>query len=344
MSLVRTEAALHNAPAVYAYFARKYGVADAGVKARSRLDVSLSQIMEEGEEYAVSGQRIKSKDTADTYALLLLAFLDAMGYIQRTSRKNPLELFRGILERYLHACKKFQSVCRQHQFMLGRAVVRTGDAREIEMGTSAVDGILFSPPYSFAIDYVENDAFHLDALGVNRQELYEKMIGIRGGAKLSDKFVCYIDDMRQVLKECYRVLRSGRYCVVVIGTNSNQLTRVLNTTRENLAGLHEIIRNEAQSIGFSFVSEIARVFVCCMARNSLFSARWLEDILPVSHSNAIYPSGVSLSASKSPVPRTFDPSFGNCSASQPLLWRAWMHGILIIMTPLPWPLFLPLSG
>lgn len=215
--------------------------------------------MEEGEEYVVSGQPFRSKETADTFALLLLAFLDVMGYAQRTARKNPLDLFRGILERYLHACKKFQTVREAHNFGLGNIAAIRGDARAMDIPATSIDGILFSPPYSFAIDYVGNDAFHLDALGVDRRELNAIMIGIRGGAKLADKYACYVEDMRQVLRECFRVLRPGRYCVIVIGTNSNQLSKVLKTGRDELAGLHDVIRNDAQVIGFSFVTEIERL-------------------------------------------------------------------------------------
>jgi RMKL-like, methyltransferase domain len=259
MSLARAEGAFQNIERVYEYFANKYGAPQVAGGAPSALDRGLARIMEEGEEYVVSGQRFRDKETADTYALLFLAFLDAMGYAQRTARKNLLELFRGILERYLHTCKKFQTVRQAHDFNLGKITGRCGDARAMDLPAASIDGILFSPPYSFAIDYVGNDAFHLDALGVDRRELNAMMIGIRGGNRLAEKYACYLEDMRQVLKECYRVLRAGRYCVIVIGTNSNQLSKVLKTSREGLTGLHEIVRGEAQAIGFSFITQIERL-------------------------------------------------------------------------------------
>ena len=55
------------------------------------------------------------------------------------------------------------------------------------------------------------------------------------------------------------MLRAERYCVIVIGTNSNQLGKVLKTSRANLTGLHEVVRGEAQAIGFSFVTQIERL-------------------------------------------------------------------------------------
>lgn len=214
--------------------------------------------MEEGEEYIVSGRRFRDQDTAETYALLLLAFLDAMGYAQRTQRKAPIELFRGILERYLHCCHKFQAVRYAQEFDLGDVFAKQGDARSMDIPADSVDAILFSPPYSFAINYAENDAFHLAALDVDRSELEAKMIGLRGSRRLADKYACYVEDMRSVLRECFRVLRQRRYCVIVVGTNDNQLNKALKVPADEVTGLHRILRSEAETVGFSFSIEIPR--------------------------------------------------------------------------------------
>jgi hypothetical protein len=258
MSLARVKSALQKVDSTFAYLAKRYGAPRVGVGPASLTDSDFARVMEEAEEYVVSGRRFRDKDTADTYALLLLAFLDTMGYVERSARKNSVELFRGILERYIHACDKFQAVRIAHNFCLGEVIVKLGDARGMDIPNASVDGILFSPPYSFAIDYVANDAFHLKALGVDTGALRDKMIGIRGGPQLAEKYACYVDDMRRVLRECHRVLRSDRYCTIVIGTNSNQLSKVLGTSPAQLTGLHEIVRKEAEGIGFSFVTEIER--------------------------------------------------------------------------------------
>jgi len=128
----------------------------------------------------------------------------------------------------------------------------------MDVEDESVDAILFSPPYSFAIDYAENDAFHLAALGVDRAELDGNMIGLRGGPRLADKYTCYVEDMRSVLRECLRVLKSGRHCVIVVGTNNNQLGKVLKLPAAQVTGLHHNLRNEAESLGFSFAAEIPR--------------------------------------------------------------------------------------
>jgi len=129
----------------------------------------------------------------------------------------------------------------------------------MDVGDSSVDGIIFSPPYSFAIDYVTNDEFHLNALGVNCNALRETMVGIRGGRKLIDKYTVYVEDMEQIIKECYRVLRPDMLCVIIIGTNTNQLSKVLKIPKEEVEGLQELIRRLGQDAGFSFVNQIQRV-------------------------------------------------------------------------------------
>lgn len=258
MSLKRAEGALDKLEATYDYFARRYGVARGVSSQTASGDDELHRAMEEGAEYVVSGRQFRDQETAEIYALLLLAFLDTVGYMQRSQRKPPIDQFRGVLERYLHCCRKFQRVRSAHPFELGTVNARQGDARQMDVEDKSVDAILFSPPYSFAIDYAENDAFHLAALGVDRTQLDGNMIGLRGGPKLADKYACYLEDMRSVLRECFRVLRRGQYCVIVVGTNNNQLGKVLKVPADQVTGLHEILRKEAESVGFSFAAEIAR--------------------------------------------------------------------------------------
>jgi ubiquinone/menaquinone biosynthesis C-methylase UbiE len=258
MSLTRADGALDRIETTFDYFARRYGVAQRDSRQPASADDELHRVMEEGAEYVVSGRCFRDRETAETYALLLLAFLDTMGYTQRSQRRPPIEQFRGVLERYLHCCRKFQRVRSAHPFDLGDVDARQGDARQMDVEDNSVDAILFSPPYSFALDYAENDAFHLAALGVDRAELDGRMIGLRGGPKLADKYACYLDDMRSVLRECLRVLKLGRHCVIVVGTNNNQLGKVLKVPADQVTGLHQVLRNGAEALGFSFAAEIPR--------------------------------------------------------------------------------------
>jgi len=111
---------------------------------------------------------------------------------------------------------------------IGQSFAR--DARFLPLQDSSVDGILFSPPYSFAIDYLKNDSFHLEFLGADIGALRENMVGLRGRTP-RQRFDFYKSDMERVLSECARVLRPGRCCTIVVGTNDNQIGKILGIQR-----------------------------------------------------------------------------------------------------------------
>jgi SAM-dependent methyltransferase len=198
------------------------------------------------------------------FNFLLLAYLDGAGYSERSNRKSPYDQFHAILERYLFVAEKIQRVLAGSEAELAEAASLEGDARDLPLETSSVDGILFSPPYSFAIDYLENDAPHLVFLGVNLDELRERMIGLRGRKRrnalqsLQEKFELYKADMDKVVSECARVLRPGKICTIVIGTNSNQLGKILETEPQEVQGIDEMLVNMARQHGMSRVRKLSR--------------------------------------------------------------------------------------
>lgn len=159
--------------------------------------------------------------------LLLLCYLDAVGYATRRKGKTPRDLFPGLLSRYLAAVRAFKEAREELGLTLGSARVIEGDARQLQLPDESVDGILFSPPYSFAIDYVENDRPQLEFLGVDIDQLTQNMVGLVGSGKTRRELVKsrvsrYFEDMEAIMSHCKRVLRPGRYCVIVIGSNTNQ--------------------------------------------------------------------------------------------------------------------------
>lgn len=161
--------------------------------------------------------------------LLLLCYLDAMGYALRRKNKTARTLFPELLQRYLEAVRCFNDVRKRLRLKLGRGRVIEGDARDMTQWVPAesVDGIVFSPPYSFAIDYLDNDRTQLEFMGVDVGLLKERMIGLRlareaQGTLVERKVSTYFEDMDRVLGECSRVLKPGRCCVVVVGSNTNQ--------------------------------------------------------------------------------------------------------------------------
>jgi len=196
-------------------------------------------------------------DAKEVYGFLLLAYLDSAGYAQRSQRKTPFEQFRAILERYLFVTEKIQQVLTGTEDELGMATSLEGDARQLSLDDASVDGIVFSPPYSFAIDYLQNDAFHLGSMGVDIEQLRQTMIGLRGGT-IRKKFESYRADMAKVIGECARVLRPGRICSIVVGTNNNQLSKILGVPPEEVQGIDELLVELAAGQGLRLARKTAR--------------------------------------------------------------------------------------
>ena len=262
MALDRADAALKNRGEVYDYFAKRIGSSVRRIQPKYLSSVGKSMsVMEEAATYVSSNpsEHVSSTttDTAHTYSFLLLAYLDSVGYSERSRRASPIDQFSAILERYLFAAKKIQAVLRTMDETLGAAKILQADARNLPLRDDSMDGVIFSPPYSFAIDYLENDSFHLKSFGVNIDDLRSEMIGLRGRGLL-EKFRNYKDDMGCVLAECARVLRNGRMCCIVVGTNSNQLSKILRVPQDEVEGLHEILTEQAAEHGFVRLRDMSR--------------------------------------------------------------------------------------
>jgi hypothetical protein len=262
MSLSRANKALTNYEEVFEYFQKRVGKPNRDTKWRKpSSSKGFMSVMEPAAEYVTKSDKGqltgKERETSDTYNFLLLAYLDSAGYSQRSVRRSPLDQFKAILERYLFVAEKIQNVLKGTESDLGDSEVLEGDARALTMEDVSVDGVIFSPPYSFAIDYLRNDSFHLDFLGVDTEKLRESMVGLRG-RKLSEKFELYQDDMDRVLSECARVLRPGRLCTIIVGTNNNQLGKALGVSPEEVRGIHEILIDLGSRHGLELVKMVSR--------------------------------------------------------------------------------------
>ncbi|MFN3421426.1 MAG: hypothetical protein ACK40X_06875, partial [Armatimonadota bacterium] len=95
------------------------------------------------------------------------------------------------------------------------ARVLCGDALAMPLPDSSVDGIVTSPPYSIALDYVKNDEHLLTYLGLPTDALRRQMIGLKGHGK--QRLLMYDHDMRQSLSEMSRVLKPLGWAAIVLG-------------------------------------------------------------------------------------------------------------------------------
>jgi len=115
----------------------------------------------------------------------------------------------------LASVKDYLQIKGKLNLKLGNINIEVGDARNIKLQDNSVDGIITSPPYSIALDYVQNDIHSLIDLGYDVSKIRNSVIGVRGNGR--NKIDLYNEDMKQVYKEMYRVLKPDRYAVIVIG-------------------------------------------------------------------------------------------------------------------------------
>lgn len=176
-------------------------------------------------------------------AITLLAFLDAMGYARRCSKSIDV-LFPSVLKRYVGQINAFIHAREKINLGIGKARFEVGDARNLTLEDNSIDAIITSPPYSFAIDYAENDRPQLEYLGYDIYKLKDEMIGLKGKTK-KEKLANYFDDMDIVLREMARVLRVGKYAVIIIGSNDIQTGGIrLETKVEEMALKHSFVLDQ----------------------------------------------------------------------------------------------------
>ncbi|MDD2198288.1 MAG: hypothetical protein PHF99_06185 [Bacteroidales bacterium] len=183
------------------------------------------------------------------YNLAFLAFLDALGYSKRVVKSNHEQLFDKVLPRYIETVKSFLSNKYFDQNKIGNLnVLSDSDALNIKIDSNSVDCVITSPPYSFAIDYVENDKDQLEYLGYDTTELKNRLIGLKGKTK-NQKLENYFADMDSFCLQVSKVLKKGKYFVLIIGSNTNQTGGIR---------LEETVINSAKKYDMPLVKSILK--------------------------------------------------------------------------------------
>lgn len=183
------------------------------------------------------------------YNLAFLAFLDALGYSKRVVKSNHEQLFDKVLPRYIETVKSFLSNKYFDQNKIGNLnVLSDSDALNIKLDINSVDCVITSPPYSFAIDYIENDKDQLEFLGYDTTELKNRLIGLKGKTK-TQKLENYFADMDSFCLQVSKVLKKGKYFVLIIGSNTNQTGGIR---------LEETVINSAKKYNMPLVKSILK--------------------------------------------------------------------------------------
>jgi len=193
--------------------------------------------------------KISDDNKIKIYNLAFLAFLDALGYSKRVVKSNHEQLFDKVLPRYIETVKSFLSNKYFDQNKIGNLnVLSDSEALNIKLDINSVDCVITSPPYSFAIDYVENDKDQLEFLGYDTTELKNRLIGLKGKTK-NQKLENYFADMDSFCLQVSKVLKKGKYFVLIIGSNTNQTGGVR---------LEETVINSAKKYDMPLVKSILK--------------------------------------------------------------------------------------
>lgn len=190
-----------------------------------------------------------------------MAKLVAISDSARRRRKFPNAFLKN-LELMISSVSDYAQIVKKLGLQLGKIDIKVGDARNLTLDNESIDGIVTSPPYSIALDYVSNDAHALKDLGYNLSEIREEFIGVRG--KGQTKIDLYNEDMKKSLEEMFRVLKPKKYAVIVIG-NATYLGEEVKTV--------EFTIDYAERVGFKLVKNVDKIIY------GLYNVMQKENIL-----------------------------------------------------------------
>lgn len=180
-------------------------------------DILRYSITLKGEEYYSFLDKLTNNEIVKNFYKLVR--LIAISDLSRR-KKDYKSSFVKNLHLMLLSVKDMKEIKESLNLSFGKISIEEGDARNLKLPDNSVDGIITSPPYSIALDYVQNDIHALKDLGYNHKEIREWFIGVRGNGK--ERIELYNEDMKKAYKEMYRVLKPNRYAVIVIGNAKYQ--------------------------------------------------------------------------------------------------------------------------
>jgi tRNA G10 N-methylase Trm11 len=160
-------------------------------------------------------------------------------------RKDFASAFVSRTKLMTQSIMDYDEIRRELGLSLGRVVIERGDARALPLSDNSIDGIITSPPYAIALDYIKNDAHALQALGLDTHEIRRQFIGLRG--RMNERVHLYNEDMKRSLEEMARVLKPNKFALIVIGNATYR-----GSTLESV----ELITKHANEIGLRLTKSV----------------------------------------------------------------------------------------
>ena len=219
---------------------------------KSYLENMLSEA--QGKDYGIQ-KHLKSP----IKSFELLAEMIATSDSARRNRHFDTMLVKN-REKMIQSVQLMQDACKEVGISPTPADIEIGDARNLPLPNNSVDGVITSPPYSLALNYVQNDAHSLEALGYELEKIRDDFIGVRGRG--GEKIELYEQDMTQAYGEIARVLKPSGKVAIVIGnatvngvkvcTAENCIStfeklgfRLLQNVDKLIYGLYNVMQREA---------------------------------------------------------------------------------------------------
>jgi DNA modification methylase len=190
-----------------------------------------------------------------------MAYLVAVSDNSRR-RRNFEQAFYKNLNLMIKSVKDFRDIAEELKLKLGKIEIIRGDCRSLPLENESIDGIITSPPYSIALDYVINDSHALKVLGYELSELREEFVGVRGHGP--ERINLYNQDMKKSYGEMYRVLKPKKFVAIVIG-NATYMGEEIKTV--------EFTIDYCQKIGFKLIKNIDKIIF------GLYNVMQKENIL-----------------------------------------------------------------
>jgi DNA modification methylase len=210
-------------------------------------------------------ERINGKTEEDLYNIFACALSKVISEALRAkAKKDVFQMFEDEIEEMYKTILAFNELKKEISIKLGLSNNYIGDIRDMRAipglepnPAGNVDGIVTSPPYSTAVDYIRNDLPMLEIIHeADLTQLEKNMIGnpkftdeekillnqiteeeddflqlpseARGAIKellqhgrkdIALRQYKFLIDMKTALQEMFRVLKPGAKCVIIIGNN-----------------------------------------------------------------------------------------------------------------------------
>jgi DNA modification methylase len=215
----------------------------------------FSPLFNQNQDFYKIINEISDEHVRDFYTL---AKLLAVSDNSRRGREYEQSFIKN-LNLMIDSLMDYKDIINKLKLNLGKVDLKFGDSRNLGHLANSVDGIITSPPYSIALDYVENDAHSLIDMGFNLDEIRKEFIGVRGNGK--ERVDLYNSDIKKSYDEMYRVLKPDKYAVIVIGNATYQgqevksveftidyMTKIGFTLEKNILklifGLYNVMKKE----------------------------------------------------------------------------------------------------